>query len=174
MNVAKILPYLFGIIVLVIIGGGAYYVGNKVGYEKAITEVSKESYKLAKVARDKEVKINAFNQQKVAKLVESNKEQVTKMSRLQKRLKLLQTKRADKVTGSVCDGTDSVDADVVSVFQSAIDSRYLSKNINIAFIVGETYTVEGYCLYSIEEYNRIASQLVTLIDVTNGLDCVVN
>jgi len=96
------------------------------------------------------------------------------MSKLQQRLKLLQTKRADKVNGSVCNVSNSIDADIIELYNSAIDSQYLPKNINIAFIVGETYTTEGYQLYTIEQYNKIAAQLVTLVDVVENLDCVIS
>ena len=95
------------------------------------------------------------------------------MQELQTRLRLLQAKHADKIGSGVCNVPDSVRADVIKLYNEAIDSRYLPQNINITFIDGETISVEGYQLYTIEKYNRIANQLTTLIDVTSNLDCVV-
>ena len=168
----KIPFILAGIVLFIISHAGNWYISDKNGYSRAIAEVSTKSAKLVEEARAKEVKINADNQIKVAQLVESAKTEKAKVSELYQRLKLLQRKPVNQDNDRVC--SSRPDPNIIELYNSAIDSQYLPKNINISFIIGEGNTIESYQLYTIEEYNRVTNQLNTLIDVTRGLDCVVN
>ena len=162
---AKLIPYLFRIVTLVLVGAGFYYVGSESGYDQAITEISKQSAQVIEQALHEQGVINAEHQAEVAQYEKLQRQELSKVSDLKARLREIEAEKPHVPDGVLCDDIDSYNADIVGVYISAIDTESLHRETNITESATEKDTVAEYLLRCVNSYNSCAVQLNTLIEV---------
>lgn len=150
-DLAKPLMILAAVAGLLLFAGGAYYVGSKAGFNKAVAQGNAKVAELTQAALQEKNRLVARHQQEVAQYVQAQRNE-------RQRVAALETQLDSVVSGGCAPG------DVVSVLAEAIDSPTLPRNADKPFAVGAGDAVEEHHLYCISEYNRVAGKLNQLID----------